>query len=147
MITSKLVRNSLSPHKIYSFDIGFASFTLRELQTATLRRVEGAQAARTYEGGQVIGGPLRRRKQGGVARTMLPELLRYDPTRPASYPHNGRRPSDDTADAFLTVITNGKVTGDGVGPTAICSLLQLTAKALRSLDPLQRYSASDNRYT
>jgi Domain of unknown function (DUF4331) len=51
-----------------------------------------------------------------VARTLLPDLLRYDPTRPASYPHNGRKPSDDAADAFLTVITNGKVTGDKIGP-------------------------------
>lgn len=51
-----------------------------------------------------------------VAGTLLPDLLSYDPARPASYPHNGRRPSDDAADAFLAVITNGKVTGDGVGP-------------------------------
>jgi Domain of unknown function (DUF4331) len=51
-----------------------------------------------------------------VAGTLLPDLLRYDPTRPASYPHNGRTPSDDAADAFLTVITNGRVTGDGIGP-------------------------------
>lgn len=51
-----------------------------------------------------------------VAGTLLPDLLRYDPTRPASYPQNGRRPSDDAADAFLAVITNGKVTGDGAGP-------------------------------
>ncbi len=51
-----------------------------------------------------------------VAGILLPDLLRYDPTRPASYPHNGRKPSDDAADAFLTVITNGKVTGDGIGP-------------------------------
>ena len=51
-----------------------------------------------------------------VAGTLLPDLLRYDPTRPASYPHNGRKPTDDVADAFLAVITNGKVTGDGVGP-------------------------------
>src|SRR5260221_474017 len=50
-----------------------------------------------------------------VAGTLLPDLLRYDPTRPASYPHNGRTPSDAAADAFLTVITNGKVTGDGIG--------------------------------
>jgi hypothetical protein len=50
-----------------------------------------------------------------VAATLLPDLLRHDPTRPASYPHNGRTPSDDAADAFLTVITNGKVTGDGIG--------------------------------
>jgi hypothetical protein len=51
-----------------------------------------------------------------VAETLLPDLLRYDPTRPASYPQNGRKPSDDAADAFLTVITNGKVTGDRIDP-------------------------------
>ena len=50
-----------------------------------------------------------------VAGTLLPDLLYYDPTRPASYPDNGRKPSDAAADAFLTVITNGKVTGDGIG--------------------------------
>jgi hypothetical protein len=53
-----------------------------------------------------------------VAGTLLPDLLRYDPTRPASYPRNGRTPADDAADAFLIVITNGKVTGDGIGPHA-----------------------------
>ena len=51
-----------------------------------------------------------------VAGTLLPDILLYDPARPASYPHNGRKLSDDAADAFLTVITNGKVTGDGIGP-------------------------------
>src|SRR2546430_6646478 len=51
-----------------------------------------------------------------VAGTLLPDLLYYDPTRPASYPDNGRTPSDDAPGAFLAVITNGKVTGDGIGP-------------------------------
>ena len=51
-----------------------------------------------------------------VAGTLLPDLLYYDPTRPASFPDNGRKLSDDAADAFLTVITNGKVMGDGIGP-------------------------------
>jgi hypothetical protein len=51
-----------------------------------------------------------------VAGTLLPDLLPYDPTRPASYPLNGRKLTDDAADAFVTVITNGKVTGDGIGP-------------------------------
>ena len=51
-----------------------------------------------------------------VAGTLLPDLLSYDPTRPASYPHNGRKLSDDAADAFVTVITDGQVTGDGIGP-------------------------------
>jgi hypothetical protein len=51
-----------------------------------------------------------------VAGTMLPEILPYDPTRPASFPTNGRTLTDDVADAFLTVLTNGKVARDGVGP-------------------------------
>jgi hypothetical protein len=51
-----------------------------------------------------------------VAATLLPDVLRYDPTRPASFPHNGRALGDDAADTFLTIITNGKVTGDGIGP-------------------------------
>jgi len=32
-----------------------------------------------------------------LARTLFPDLLRYDPTRPAAYPHNGRKPTDDAA--------------------------------------------------
>ena len=51
-----------------------------------------------------------------VARTLLPDLLPYDPTRPASFPHNGRTLTDDAFDCFLRILTNGQVTGDGVGP-------------------------------
>ena len=51
-----------------------------------------------------------------VAETLLPDMLSYDPTRPASFPNNGRTLTEDTADAFLAVLTNGKVTGDKVGP-------------------------------
>jgi hypothetical protein len=51
-----------------------------------------------------------------VAATLLPDLLRYDCTRPASFPHNGRGLRDDAADTFMAIITDGKVTGDGVGP-------------------------------
>ena len=46
-----------------------------------------------------------------VAGTLLPEILSYDPTRPASFPGNGRTLTDDAGDAFLAVFTNGKVTG------------------------------------
>jgi len=42
--------------------------------------------------------------------------LSYDSTRPASYPNNGRTLTDDVADAFLAILTNGKVTKDKVGP-------------------------------
>src|SRR4051794_1623448 len=51
-----------------------------------------------------------------VAETLLPDMLSYDPMRPASYPNNGRTLTDDAVDAFLAVLTNGKVNGDKVGP-------------------------------
>jgi Domain of unknown function (DUF4331) len=51
-----------------------------------------------------------------VARTLLPDILFYDPKRPASYPDNGRTLSDDVMDVFISIITNGKVTRDNVGP-------------------------------
>ena len=50
-----------------------------------------------------------------VAKTLLPDILPYDPKRPASYPDNGRFLTDDVMDHFVTVISNGKVTGDNVG--------------------------------
>jgi hypothetical protein len=51
-----------------------------------------------------------------VAGRLLPEILSYDPTRPASLPHNGRTLTDDAANAFLAIVTNEKVTEDKVGP-------------------------------
>ena len=51
-----------------------------------------------------------------VARTLLPDILFYDPRRPASYPDNGRALSDDVMDMFISLITNGKMTRDNVGP-------------------------------
>jgi len=51
-----------------------------------------------------------------VAGTLLPDVLPYDPARPASFPDNGRTLTDDAFDSFIRVLTNGKVTGDNVGP-------------------------------
>jgi hypothetical protein len=51
-----------------------------------------------------------------VAGTLLPDVLHYDPTRPASFPNNGRALTDDVVDFFLPLLTNGKVTQDKVGP-------------------------------
>jgi len=51
-----------------------------------------------------------------VATTLLPEIMPYDPARPASFPDNGRTLTDDAADVFLAILTNGKVTEDKVGP-------------------------------
>jgi uncharacterized protein DUF4331 len=53
-----------------------------------------------------------------VAGTMLPDILFYDYTRPATYPRNGRRLTDDVVDTFFAIFTNGKVTEDRVGPHA-----------------------------
>ena len=51
-----------------------------------------------------------------VAGTLLPDILLYDPKRPAAYPGNGRKLTDDVMDGFVSLITNGKVTRDNVGP-------------------------------
>jgi len=51
-----------------------------------------------------------------VAGTLLPDVLPYDPARPAAFPDNGRTLTDDGFDFFMCVLTNGKVTGDNVGP-------------------------------
>jgi hypothetical protein len=51
-----------------------------------------------------------------VAGTLLPDVLPYDPTRPAVYPENGRTLTDDVVDFFLPLLSNGKVMNDKVGP-------------------------------
>jgi hypothetical protein len=51
-----------------------------------------------------------------VARTLLPDILSYVPSLPASYPANGRALLDDVMDGFVSILTNGKVTRDNVGP-------------------------------
>ncbi len=51
-----------------------------------------------------------------VAATQLPDVLPYEPGREVSYPTNGRALTDDVEAYFLPVLTNGKVTGDGVAP-------------------------------
>jgi hypothetical protein len=51
-----------------------------------------------------------------AARALLPDILPYTPGKPARYPTNGRALTDDAIDAFLPILTNGKVTSDNVGP-------------------------------
>jgi hypothetical protein len=53
-----------------------------------------------------------------VAGTLLPDVLSYDPTRPACFPDNGRTLTDDAFDSFIRILTNGKVAEDNVGPHA-----------------------------
>jgi hypothetical protein len=49
-----------------------------------------------------------------AAATLLPDILFYDPTWPASYPDNGRKLTDDVMDGFISILSNGKLTGDNV---------------------------------
>src|SRR5579864_4371091 len=43
-----------------------------------------------------------------VAGTLLPDVMPYDPTRPASFPDNGRTLTDDAFDCFMRVLTKWK---------------------------------------
>jgi hypothetical protein len=50
-----------------------------------------------------------------IAQMLLPDVLTYDYTSSAGF-LNGRRLQDDVIDIALNLVTNGKVTGDEVGP-------------------------------
>ena len=50
-----------------------------------------------------------------AAKSLLPDVLPYDPKKLAAYPGNGRTPVDDSKDVFLTVF-NGRLTWDKCGP-------------------------------
>lgn len=54
-------------------------------------------------------------KAQAAARSLLPDVLPYDPMKRAAYPANGRTPMDDSKDVFLTVF-NGRMTWDMTGP-------------------------------
>jgi hypothetical protein len=51
-----------------------------------------------------------------TASTLLPDVLPYKPSGEPLYPTNGRALTDDAVAHFLSILTNGKVTGDGLKP-------------------------------
>ena len=51
-----------------------------------------------------------------AAGVLLPDILPFDPSKPACYPAHGRTLTDDAIDVFLSTLTNGKVMRDNVGP-------------------------------
>jgi hypothetical protein len=51
-----------------------------------------------------------------VARTLLPDILPFDCRQEASYPHNGRKLTDDVMGVFLPILTNNAVTAHGLPP-------------------------------
>jgi hypothetical protein len=50
-----------------------------------------------------------------IAEILLPDVLTFDYSSAAGF-LNGRRLQDDVIDIELNLVTNGKITGDGVGP-------------------------------
>ena len=58
----------------------------------------------------------RQRQAKRAAEALLPDIMRYDPRRPASYPSNGRLLTDDVTAVFLPIFTNGKAKGYQVAP-------------------------------
>jgi hypothetical protein len=106
-------------------------------QTATLRRIQGMRAAERFSSPErnLSGEPVDDDRfvdvfahelehtggytpedAKGIARKLLPDVLSYNPGCPASYPHNGRTLIDDVVDPFFSLLTNGTVTEDKVGP-------------------------------
>jgi hypothetical protein len=51
-----------------------------------------------------------------VAKTLLPDVMPFDPTKAASYPHNGRSLTNDIMGIFLPIVTNKKIPGHGIPP-------------------------------
>lgn len=51
-----------------------------------------------------------------VAARLLPDILAYDPSKAAEYPRNGRTLTDDVTDRFFSILTNGRITTDYLGP-------------------------------
>jgi len=51
----------------------------------------------------------------GIAEILLPDILTFDYSSSSGF-LNGRRLQDDVIDISLNLVTNGKITGDGVGP-------------------------------
>lgn len=74
------------------------------------RFLNGFAHALEHAGGYT---PAEARRAAGI---LPPDLLSYTPARPAAFPGNGRTLTDDVSDAFLRILTNGKITGDGIGP-------------------------------
>jgi hypothetical protein len=50
-----------------------------------------------------------------AARSVLPDILRHDRTKPAAYP-NGRILTDDVFSARFAWLSNGKIPPDGLRP-------------------------------
>lgn len=51
-----------------------------------------------------------------VANIFLPDIMPYEPKAQQSYPKNGRALTEDVVAYFVPLISNGKVSGDGVSP-------------------------------
>ena len=56
-----------------------------------------------------------RTRMMAIAEKLIPDILEFDYSSSDGF-WNGRRLRDDVMDMLLQLVTNGKITGDGVGP-------------------------------
>jgi hypothetical protein len=47
-----------------------------------------------------------------AAKILLPDVMHYDPKKPAKFPNNGRALIDDVVAVFMPIFTNGKIKND-----------------------------------
>jgi hypothetical protein len=84
------------------------SLIMRKGQSADGRFVAGFTHALEHTGANAPEDASR------AAGKLLPDILSYDPSRPACFPSNGRTLTDHAGDAFLAVLTNGRIVEDKV---------------------------------
>ncbi len=90
----------------------------RRFSNASVSAIRSEGVLKSCEGG-VAFTPVGRRDDHAKQHSTHPQPrhpLRHDSKRPAAFPNNGRALSDDVADVFIPILSNGKVKGDKVGP-------------------------------
>jgi Domain of unknown function (DUF4331) len=79
--------------------------TFLEVFTAELQALSSGSPKGQYTAAQAL----------AIAQILLPDILTFDLTSSAGF-LNGRQLQDDVIDISLNLVTNGKITSDGVGP-------------------------------
>jgi hypothetical protein len=100
------------------FNHGIDKNTFNVIQPAAQRNTltaEGQTFEQSFQSTLEALGGYNASQALGIADILLPDVLTFDYSSSAGF-LNGRRLQDDVIDIELNLVTNGKVTGDGVGP-------------------------------
>jgi hypothetical protein len=128
--TRTLVPMTLQPHHLTQVDqmgrpaINTVFNHLGDKNTFNVTQPADQRAAKTVSGQtflevfsselQALGG-YTASQAGGIAKILLPDVLTFDYSSSAGF-LNGRQLQNDVIDISLNLVTNGKISGDGVGP-------------------------------